>query len=160
METKEIILELRTKRGLSQNELAERVHVTRQAVSRWENGETEEKIHQIRLYSGEKYELTDAAKAGTVCAVTGLTAAHSGDALGAEKGKSAALLEPVFTYRVHAEKAVTGSTDLFTKQEFDPWRDDLEAAFDAAGLVWHLNSAQYEEETGFWHYEWDWEVFA
>ena len=38
METKEIILELRTKRGLSQNELAERVHVTRQAVSRWENG--------------------------------------------------------------------------------------------------------------------------
>ena len=70
-----------------------------------ENGETEEKIHQIRLYSGEKYELTDAVKAGTVCAVTGLTAAHSGDALGAEKGKSAALLEPVFTYRVHAEKA-------------------------------------------------------
>ena len=70
-----------------------------------ESGETEEKIHQIRLYSGEKYELTDAAKAGTVCAVTGLTAAHSGDALGAEKGKSAALLEPVFTYRVHAEKA-------------------------------------------------------
>ena len=38
---------------------------------------------------GEKYELTDAVKAGTVCAVTGLTAAHSGDALGAEKGKSA-----------------------------------------------------------------------
>ena len=70
-----------------------------------ENGETEEKIHQIRLYSGEKYELTDAVKAGTVCAVTGLTAAHSGDALGAEKGKNAALLEPVFTYRVHAEKA-------------------------------------------------------
>ena len=69
-----------------------------------ESGETEEKIHQIRLYSGEKYELTDAVKAGTVCAVTGLTAAHSGDALGAEKGKSAALLEPVFTYRVHAEK--------------------------------------------------------
>ena len=61
---------------------------------------------------------------------------------------------------VHAEKAVTGSTDLFTKQEFDPWRDELEAAFDAAGLVWALNSCQFEEETGFWHYEWDWEVFA
>ena len=38
METKEIIQALRTKQGLSQNELAERVHVTRQAVSRWENG--------------------------------------------------------------------------------------------------------------------------
>ena len=61
---------------------------------------------------------------------------------------------------VHAEKAVTGSTDLFTKQEFDPWRDELEAAFDAAEIVWSLNSCQFEEETGFWHYEWDWEVFA
>lgn len=61
---------------------------------------------------------------------------------------------------VHAEKAVTGSTDLFTRQEFDPWRDELETAFDAAGLVWSLNSVQFEEEIGFWHYEWDWEVFA
>ena len=61
---------------------------------------------------------------------------------------------------LHAEKAVTGSTDLFTKQEFDPWRDELEAAFDAAEIVWSLNSCQLEEETGFWHYEWDWEVFA
>ena len=40
METKDIILDLRTKKGLSQDELAELVFVTRQAVSRWENGET------------------------------------------------------------------------------------------------------------------------
>ena len=40
METKDIILELRTKNKLSQDELAEKVFVTRQAVSRWENGET------------------------------------------------------------------------------------------------------------------------
>ena len=40
METKDIILELRNKAGLSQDELAEKVFVTRQAVSRWENGET------------------------------------------------------------------------------------------------------------------------
>lgn len=37
METKEVILELRKKAGLSQDELAEKVYVTRQAVSRWEN---------------------------------------------------------------------------------------------------------------------------
>ena len=40
METKEVILDLRTKNGLSQDELAEKLFVTRQAVSRWENGET------------------------------------------------------------------------------------------------------------------------
>ena len=40
METKEVILELRTKKGLSQDELAKQLYVTRQAVSRWENGET------------------------------------------------------------------------------------------------------------------------
>ena len=40
MNTKDVIFELRTKRGLSQDELAEKVFVTRQAVSRWENGET------------------------------------------------------------------------------------------------------------------------
>ncbi len=39
METKNIIFELRTKMELSQDDLAEKVHVTRQAVSRWENGD-------------------------------------------------------------------------------------------------------------------------
>ena len=40
MNTKDILFELRTKKGLSQDELAEKVFVTRQAVSRWETGET------------------------------------------------------------------------------------------------------------------------
>ena len=51
METKDIILELRTKKGISQDELAERVFVTRQAVSRWENGETIPNTETLKLLS-------------------------------------------------------------------------------------------------------------
>ena len=51
METKDIILELRTKKGMSQEELAEKVFVTRQAVSRWENGETIPNTETLKLLS-------------------------------------------------------------------------------------------------------------
>ncbi len=51
METKNVILELRTRRGLSQDELAEKVFVTRQAVSRWENGETTPNTETLKLLS-------------------------------------------------------------------------------------------------------------
>ena len=51
METKEIIHELRTRRGLSQDELAEKIFVTRQAVSRWENGETVPNVDTLKLLS-------------------------------------------------------------------------------------------------------------
>jgi len=51
METKDIILELRAKAGLSQDELAEKVFVTRQAVSRWENGETTPNTEILKLLS-------------------------------------------------------------------------------------------------------------
>ena len=51
METKNVILELRTKRGLSQDELAEKIMVTRQAVSRWENGETVPNTDTLKLLS-------------------------------------------------------------------------------------------------------------
>lgn len=51
METKDIILKLRTERGLSQEELAEKVFVTRQAVSRWENGETIPNTETLKILS-------------------------------------------------------------------------------------------------------------
>lgn len=59
---------------------------------------------------------------------------------------------------LHVERAITGSTDLFTKQEFDPWKEQFESALEASGLPWSYNSFQYEEETGYYHYEWYWEV--
>ena len=51
MDAKDIILELRTRNGMSQDELAEKVFVTRQAVSRWENGETTPNTETLKLLS-------------------------------------------------------------------------------------------------------------
>ena len=51
METKDIIAQLRTKNGMSQAELAEKVFVTRQAVSRWETGETQPNTETLKLLS-------------------------------------------------------------------------------------------------------------
>ena len=53
METKDILLQLRNEKGLSQEELAGRVFVTRQAVSRWENGETTPGTETLKLLSKE-----------------------------------------------------------------------------------------------------------
>ena len=53
METKDVVLELRTRKGLSQDELAGKVMVTRQAVSRWENGETVPNTETLKLLSKE-----------------------------------------------------------------------------------------------------------
>ena len=52
METKDVIINLRSARGLSQEALAERVFVTRQAVSRWETGETTPNTETLKLLSG------------------------------------------------------------------------------------------------------------
>ena len=51
MDTKDMIMGLRTKMGLSQDELAEKVFVTRQAVFRWENGETTPNTETLKLIS-------------------------------------------------------------------------------------------------------------
>lgn len=59
----------------------------------------------------------------------------------------------------HAEHAVTGTTDLFTKEEFDPWIEALGEALSSFEISWRLNSIQYENETGFYHIEWVWEVW-
>ena len=51
METKDIIFQLRTKSGLTQDELAEKIFVTRQAVSRWETGETMPNTETLKMLS-------------------------------------------------------------------------------------------------------------
>lgn len=65
-----------------------------------EANELTEKINQIRIYSGEKYEAVDEVCAGEVCAVTGLSASYAGMCLGACENKEITLIEPVLSYRV------------------------------------------------------------
>ena len=60
----------------------------------------EEKINQVRIYSGAKYEAVNEVEAGGVCAVTGLSSSYIGQGLGVEKGTAVPFLEPVLTYQM------------------------------------------------------------
>lgn len=82
-----------------------------------------EKVNRIRIYSGEKFTAVEEAVAGTVCAVTGITFASSGDGLGVEKNSGVPVLEPVLTYKVELEDgtdAHTALTKLKTLENEDP----------------------------------------
>ena len=71
-----------------------------------------EKVNQIRIYSGERFKAVDEATAGTVCAVTGITFAASGDGLGFEENASLPVLTPVLTYTVNYPNSVDAHTVL------------------------------------------------
>lgn len=64
------------------------------------NRNWEEKVTQIRLYSGQKFQPTTEIEAGSVFAVTGLTKTIPGEGLGAEEASDAPVLEPVLSYRI------------------------------------------------------------
>lgn len=59
-----------------------------------------EKVNQLRIYSGSKFQAADEVYAGMVCAVTGLTKTFSGEGLGAEPNSNSLMLEPVLNYCV------------------------------------------------------------
>lgn len=62
--------------------------------------DVEEKVSQIRIYSGEKYDAVQEARAGRVCAVTGLTKTYPGEGLGAEPPSEGPVLTPVLNYQL------------------------------------------------------------
>lgn len=64
------------------------------------DGGWQEKVNQIRIYSGAKFQTAERAEAGTVCAVTGLTHTVPGVGLGAESASLPPVLTPVLTYRM------------------------------------------------------------
>jgi len=63
-------------------------------------GIRKEKVNQIRIYSGQKFEAVNEAEAGSVCAVTGLSRSKPGEGLGIEADTPAPVLEPVLIYRI------------------------------------------------------------
>lgn len=77
-----------------------RTPVTSHPEQSGENGEFTEKINQIRLYSGEKYETTEEVGAGSVCAVLGLNHTRPCMGLGFETAEQTPVLEPVLAYRL------------------------------------------------------------
>lgn len=62
--------------------------------------DVEEKVSQIRIYSGEKYDAVQEVSAGRVCAVTGLTKTYPGEGLGAEPPSEGPVLTPVLNYQL------------------------------------------------------------
>lgn len=92
-----------------------------------------EKVNQIRIYSGEKYTAVDAAEAGTVCAVTGLTHTYPGEGIGNQSDAKRAVLESVLTYKMELPEGLdehTAITELRRLHEEDPqlkiiWNEQL-----------------------------------
>ncbi|WP_425803070.1 NYN domain-containing protein [Desulfitobacterium sp. Sab5] len=64
------------------------------------NRSWEEKVNQIRIYSGQKFEAVSEIEAGSVCAVTGLSQTRPGEGLGIEEASEAPVLEPVLSYQI------------------------------------------------------------
>lgn len=57
-----------------------------------------------------------------------------------------------------SEQQLTGTVDLFTKNEFDSLADDIQEILDAEPVGWKLASVQYEDQTNLIHYQWQWWV--
>lgn len=66
--------------------------------------ERSEKVNQIRLYSGAKFETAETVRAGEVCCVTGLSGTYAGQGLGGEPSVGSPCLEPVLNYRIRLPK--------------------------------------------------------
>lgn len=95
--------------------------------------DSEEKINQIRIYSGDKYRAANEIYSGEVCAVTGLTKTYSGENLGIENENNDVILEPVLMYMVVLPQEIDAAMmlpKLKQLEEEDPtlsikWNEDL-----------------------------------
>ena len=91
----------------------------------------EEKVNQIRLYSGAKFTAVDVAPAGTVCAVTGLTHTTAGEGLGAEENWIGPRLEPMLSYQVIPPEGTDASTLLERLRRLEEEDPQLQVEWEA-----------------------------
>lgn len=94
-------------------------------ILRGKQGEYEEKVNQIRIYSGEKYSVENIATKGTVCAVTGLTNTYPGEGLGIEEAAELPMLEPVLTYSVELPEEVDATWMLPLLKQLEEEQPEL-----------------------------------
>ena len=98
----------------------------------------EEKVNQIRLYSGEKFETVREASAGTVCAVLGLSKAVPGQGLGIEAASAMPLLEPVMTYRIGLPEGVDAAAVLPKFRELEEEDPELHLTWEESKKEIHV----------------------
>jgi len=103
-----------------------------------DNSAWEEKADQLRLYSGEKYQMADAVSAGAVVAVTGLSHTRPGDTLGAQAPAMEPLLEPVLNYRLLLPSEASPHTVLPKLRELEEEDPMLRILWDAQHQEIHL----------------------
>ena len=96
-----------------------------------------EKVSQIRLYSGDKFEQADSASAGEICALIGLSSTYIGQGLGLEQDTEKPLLEPVLSY------AIQLPPDCDTRIYF-PKLKELEEEEPSLHLMWNEELSQIE----------------
>ena len=85
----------------------------------------EEKVDQIRIYSGDSYKLVNEVQAGFVCAVTGLQSSKVGDVLGVEEASFSPVLEPVLTYQIKLPKEMDVHTMFGNLKELEEEQPEL-----------------------------------
>lgn len=93
-------------------------------------GESDEKINQIRIYSGEKYDAVAEACKGQIVAMTGLSHTRAGQGLGSQRMNDAPTLEPVLTYSVEIPEDVDKNVMLSKLRELEEEEPELHVAWE------------------------------
>lgn len=94
--------------------------------------EAEEKINQIRIYSGAKYEAVEQAEPGCICAVTGLMSTYAGQALGEAGEEELPVLEPVLTYQLMLPEGCDAHTMLPKLRQMEEEEPQLHVVWNEA----------------------------